>query len=153
MDGYKWWYQNYPFKEIDHHVIQFLKIDSHFKEWLKFVRQALFVSTDQIAKSMGISRQAYQKLEQSEKVSSIKISSLERVATALGCELIYAIRPKTKERFSQIIWRQLEEESKSHFWVVSRSPVFKARALAAICRMKMDEPKFRRKKKWTERRS
>ncbi len=153
LEGYDYWYQSYPFQDFDEYAKQFLPLESNLNEWLKNTRRALFFSTNQLAKTLKISRQAYAKFEVSEKRGSISLKSLRRLAEAMDCELVYAIRPKSQKRYSQVVWDQLVSECKDHSWVKSRPVVAKERALAAVSRIKMAESAFRKKRKWTERRN
>ena len=61
--------------------------------WLRAVREALGMSTAQIAKKLGVAQQAIAKLERNEAAGKITLESLERVAKALGCRVTYAVVP------------------------------------------------------------
>ena len=61
--------------------------------WLRDIREALGISSIQFAKRLGISKQAYLKLEASEEKRTIELASLSRVAEAIGFRLVYAIVP------------------------------------------------------------
>jgi hypothetical protein len=82
---------------------------------------------------------------------SITISALAKAAEAMDCELVYAIRPKKKVRFSSQIWHPLLKASLNKWWVVSRPEIRKSDALAAVANQTMNEPQFRRKQGWSER--
>jgi len=49
----------------------------------------------QIAKSLAITPQAVQKLQVSEAKESISLKRLREAADALGCELVYALLPRS----------------------------------------------------------
>jgi predicted DNA-binding mobile mystery protein A len=53
------------------------------------------MTAEQLGKRMGVSKQSVAKLEESEVRKTISLSSLERAARALGCELSYSIAPRT----------------------------------------------------------
>lgn len=61
--------------------------------WALAIRQAIGMSTAQLAHRLGISQPAALALERSEAARTIKLESLERLATALGCRLVYALVP------------------------------------------------------------
>ncbi len=63
--------------------------------WTKTIRQALGMSTSQLAKRLGITRQAVLDLERREKEGRVTTDALARAAHAMGCELAYAIVPMT----------------------------------------------------------
>jgi predicted DNA-binding mobile mystery protein A len=61
--------------------------------WLRDIREALGISSVQFAKRLGISKQAYLKLETSEEKRTIELATLSRVAEAIGFRVVYAIVP------------------------------------------------------------
>ena len=63
--------------------------------WLRAVREALGLSLDDIGKTIGITRSHVKSFELAEERDRISLSSLRRVADAMGCELVYAIVPKS----------------------------------------------------------
>jgi transcriptional regulator with XRE-family HTH domain len=62
--------------------------------WLKNIRQAVGLPVDEVARRMGVCRWEVHRLEESEKNSRIMLATLSRAAEGLGCELVYALRPK-----------------------------------------------------------
>ena len=63
--------------------------------WIKAVREALGMSTAQLAKRLGIKQPSLVALEQSEAKGTIELATLRRVAVALDCTLVYALVPNT----------------------------------------------------------
>jgi predicted DNA-binding mobile mystery protein A len=61
--------------------------------WIKAVREALGMSTAQLAKRMGIRQPSIIDLERSEEKGTIELATLRRVAQALDCSLVYALVP------------------------------------------------------------
>jgi predicted DNA-binding mobile mystery protein A len=61
--------------------------------WIKAVREALGMSTSQLAKRLGIKQPSVVSLEQSEARGSIELATLRRAAEALDCQLVYALVP------------------------------------------------------------
>jgi predicted DNA-binding mobile mystery protein A len=61
--------------------------------WIKAIREALGMSTAQLANRMGIRQPSVVDLERSEEKGSIELATLRRVAAALDCSLIYALVP------------------------------------------------------------
>ena len=61
--------------------------------WIKAVREALGMSTAQLAKRLGIKQPSLVALEQSEAKGTIELATLRRVAVALDCTLVYALVP------------------------------------------------------------
>ncbi|MGA2811855.1 MAG: XRE family transcriptional regulator [Candidatus Acidiferrum sp.] len=63
--------------------------------WLRAVREALGLTLDRVGKNMHATRQRIKNFEDAEKQDRITLASLRRVAEAMGCELVYAIVPKS----------------------------------------------------------
>lgn len=62
--------------------------------WIKAVREALGMTTAQLATRLGIKQPTLVAIEQSEAKSSIELATLRRVAEALDCTLVYALVPR-----------------------------------------------------------
>jgi predicted DNA-binding mobile mystery protein A len=61
--------------------------------WIKAIREALGMSTAQLAKRLRIKQPSLVELEQSEAKGTIELATLRRVAEALDCMLVYALVP------------------------------------------------------------
>ena len=57
------------------------------------MRDALGMSTSDMARRMGVTRARITAVEQTEAAGDLKLSTLERAAQALGCKVVYAIVP------------------------------------------------------------
>lgn len=62
--------------------------------WLRAVRQALGMTTRQLASAVGVSQAAVMDAERSEARGDITLTTLRRYAEALDCELVYALVPR-----------------------------------------------------------
>ena len=62
--------------------------------WIKAIREALGMTTAQLAKRLGVSQPRVLGIEKAEVSGSIKLESLERAARALDCRLVYALVPR-----------------------------------------------------------
>ncbi len=62
--------------------------------WLRAVRDALGMSTRDMAARLGITSMAISKLESSERAGTIGLDTLTRAADALGCDVIYTLVPR-----------------------------------------------------------
>jgi predicted DNA-binding mobile mystery protein A len=82
------------------------KLDERFKEigtvkghaapvrgWIKAVREALGMTTAQLAKRLKVKQPSVVAIEQSEARGTIELATLRRVAEALDCTLVYAFVP------------------------------------------------------------
>jgi predicted DNA-binding mobile mystery protein A len=61
--------------------------------WTKAVREALGMTTAQLAKRLGVKQPSVVAIEQSEAKGTIELATLRRVAEALDCTLVYAFVP------------------------------------------------------------
>lgn len=61
--------------------------------WVRAMREALGMSQAQLATRAGISRATVQKLELAECQRRITLNSLDRLASALGCQVAVALVP------------------------------------------------------------
>jgi predicted DNA-binding mobile mystery protein A len=81
-------------------------LDARFKEWgavnqyqapvrgwIKAIREALGMTTAQLAQRAGVRQPSIIALERSEEKGSIELATLRRAAEALDCKLIYALVP------------------------------------------------------------
>jgi predicted DNA-binding mobile mystery protein A len=62
--------------------------------WIRAIREALGMTTGQLAKRLGVRQPRVIELERGEATGNITVKSLERAAEALGCRLVYALVPK-----------------------------------------------------------
>ncbi|MFN8790900.1 MAG: mobile mystery protein A [Bdellovibrionales bacterium] len=61
--------------------------------WIKALREALGMTTVQLADRMGIRQSGITLLEKRELEKTVTLETLERAARALNCELVYALVP------------------------------------------------------------
>src|SRR5882724_4386067 len=66
---------------------------SPVRGWVKAVREALGMSTAQMARRLGVKQPSVVALEQSEAKGTIELATLRRAAQALDCTLVYALVP------------------------------------------------------------
>ena len=62
--------------------------------WIRAIREALGMTTAQLAKRLGVSQPRVLGIEQAEAKGAITLDSLERAAHALDCRLVYALVPR-----------------------------------------------------------
>ncbi|MBV8446883.1 MAG: mobile mystery protein A, partial [Hyphomicrobiales bacterium] len=61
--------------------------------WIRAIRDALGMTTVQLARRLGVSQPRITELEKSELSGSISLRSLRRAAEALGCQVVYVLVP------------------------------------------------------------
>ena len=105
------------------------KIASPPTGWVKAIRVALGMSSQQLGEKLSITRQGVQDIEKREKEGSVTIKSLREVAQALDMKLVYGFVPvdgsldalierKAKQLAKQIVLRtsntmKLEDQENS----------------------------------------
>jgi predicted DNA-binding mobile mystery protein A len=63
--------------------------------WIASVREALGLTLAEVGRHLRAPRQNVQKFERAEATDRITLGTLRRVADAMGCDLIYALVPKS----------------------------------------------------------
>jgi predicted DNA-binding mobile mystery protein A len=61
--------------------------------WIRAIREALGMTTGQLAKRLKVQQPRVIELEKGEASGKITVQSLERAAEALGCRLVYVLIP------------------------------------------------------------
>lgn len=71
--------------------------------WLRDVRQALGVPVAELSRKLKVNPSVFFRLEEREQRKRVSLSTLERMAGAMDCKLVYAIVPKhgTLEQMGQ----------------------------------------------------
>jgi len=87
--------------------------------WLKAIREALGMTTTQLAKRLGVVQSRAVAIEQAEAKGTITLNSLEKAAHAMDCRLVYALVPRkpldelVTERAKRLAKKRLESTSHS----------------------------------------
>ncbi len=63
--------------------------------FVREIREALGISSTQLARLVGVSQPAIVKLEKGERDGTVSLNTLAKVAEALDCKLVYALVPKS----------------------------------------------------------
>jgi predicted DNA-binding mobile mystery protein A len=69
--------------------------------WIKAIREALGMTTAQLAERMGVSQTRVSRIEKDEVGSAITLRTLRQAAEALDCTLVYALVPN--QELEQIV--------------------------------------------------
>jgi len=125
------------------------------KGWLRAIRNALGMTTAQLARRMGVTQPRIIELEQSEVSGSVTLHSLQRAAEALGCRVVYAIVPDrpladaVRMRAERVADKQLA--SVRHTMSLEDQAVKGKRAGKELRRQFMDELLRRPARLWDEK--
>jgi predicted DNA-binding mobile mystery protein A len=68
-------------------------VDRPPRGWLRAIRDALGLTTKQLAKRLGVSQPRVVALEKGEVEGTVTLASLRKAAEALDCKLVYAFVP------------------------------------------------------------
>jgi predicted DNA-binding mobile mystery protein A len=101
------------------------------KGWIRAIRQALGVSSGELALRLGTSRQLPLQLEKGEAADSITLRSLRGVADALDCDLVYALVPRA-DSMQELIETRARAEAKKNVLDVEHSMALEDQAAGRI---------------------
>lgn len=79
--------------------------------WIKAIREALGMTSAQLARRLGVSQPRIIAVEKAEADRSITLASLERTARALNCHVVYALVPNTS--LAQLIEERADHLARS----------------------------------------
>ena len=108
----------------DSRTLARLRLDEHLSRWrdlpggppvrgwIRAIREALGMSTTDLALRLGTSKQAVSGLERSEQDGSIQLGTLRRAAAAMDCTLVYALVPN--DSLEHIVDRRARDVALSH---------------------------------------
>lgn len=96
--------------------------------WIKIIRTALGLTTAQLAKKCGLSKQRISRIERDEKLKKTSLETLEKVAAQLECKFIYAFVPI--ESVEKIIEKQARKKALEKLKLISHSMALEGQALS-----------------------
>lgn len=81
--------------------------------WIKAIRGALGLTIRQLAERVGVEHGSISQLEKREPLGKVTLESLEKVARAMNCKVVYAIVPaETGLSLEGIVEKKAEEAAK-----------------------------------------
>jgi predicted DNA-binding mobile mystery protein A len=107
------------------------KIPRPPKGWIRAIRQALGVSSGDLARRLGTSRQLPLQLEKGEAADSITLRSLRSVANALDCDLVYALVPRA-DSMEKLIEDRVRAEARKRVLKVEHAMALEDQAAGRI---------------------
>jgi len=87
--------------------------------WIKAVREALGMTTAQLAKRLGVAQPSVVGLEQAEASKAISLKTLERAARALDCTLVYALVPR--KPLESLVQERAHQAARKRLHTISHS--------------------------------
>lgn len=105
--------------------------------WIKTIRKALGMTSQQLGKRCGISKQRVSRIEQDEISGAITLATLEKLAKQLDCELVYGLVPK--KDFRRTILVQAAKKARERLERVSHTMVLENQGTSEKERMEQLE--------------
>ncbi|MCA9800037.1 MAG: mobile mystery protein A [Cyanobacteria bacterium HKST-UBA04] len=81
------------------------------KGWVFAIRKALGMTQEQLGRRINVSKSWIKDIEKNELNGSLTLNTLEKVANALNCQLVYALIPK--EPLTQMVQDQARKKAKT----------------------------------------
>jgi predicted DNA-binding mobile mystery protein A len=109
-------------KNLDKRLTLFKQADALARPprgWVRAIREALGMTTAQLAKRLGIAQPSAVGLEKAEASKAITIETLERAARALDCTLVYALVPRNP--LETIVRERAREAAHARLRTISHS--------------------------------
>jgi predicted DNA-binding mobile mystery protein A len=109
-------------KSLDKRLNSFRNVDALARPprgWVKAIREALGMTTAQLALRLGIAQPSVVGLEKAEASKAITLETLERAARALDCTLVYALVPR--KPLETIVQERASEKARARLRAISHS--------------------------------
>jgi len=127
-------FRNLRLKQLDRSLEQYQaarKVPRPSKGWIRAIRQALGVSSGELARRLGTSRQLPLQLEKGEAEDRITLKSLRAVANALDCDLVYALVPRAAS-MEELLENRVRAEAKQRVLGVEHSMALENQAVGNL---------------------
>lgn len=95
--------------------------------WIKAIREALGMTTAQLASRLGVSQPRVVAIEKAEAQKAITLDSLERAAHALGCRLVYTLVPR--KPLDELVEDRAKAKAKQRLQSTSHSMALEAQTV------------------------
>jgi predicted DNA-binding mobile mystery protein A len=99
--------------------------------WIRTIRQALGISSGELGRKLGTSRQLPLQLEKGEAEDRITLKSLRATANALDCDLVYALVPRVSS-IQALTESRARAEAKNRVLGVEHSMALENQAVGRI---------------------
>jgi predicted DNA-binding mobile mystery protein A len=97
--------------------------------WIRAIREAIGMTSEQLAMRLHITRQAVNDAERREAAEDITLAQLRRFAVALESELVYVLVPRTP--LAEVVERRAETLARSEVAAVSHTMALEAQGTDA----------------------
>jgi predicted DNA-binding mobile mystery protein A len=127
-------YRNLRLRQLSQSLLPFEQTKPHLRPnrgWLRAIREALGMTLDQVGRSIDRTRQDIAAFESAEADDRITLHSLKLVADAMGCELVYALVPKSGS-LQELAENPAREEATKRVRAVEHSMALEAQAAGGV---------------------
>ena len=127
-------FRNLRLKQLDRALEPFRaarEVPRPSKGWIRNIRQALGISSGELARRLGTSRQLPLQLEKGEAEDRITLSCLRAAASALDCDLVYALVPRAGS-MQELIEDRARAEAKNRVLGVEHSMALEDQAVGRV---------------------
>jgi predicted DNA-binding mobile mystery protein A len=127
-------FRNLRLRQLDRTLAPFLvtaSISRPPKGWVRAIREAIGVSSGELAQRMGTSRQLWLQQEKAEAEGRITLRSLRTLANALDCDLVYALVPRAGS-MQELIENRARTQAKRNVLGVEHSMALEDQAVGNI---------------------
>ena len=97
--------------------------------WIKAIREALGMTTAQLASRLGVSQPRVVAIEKAEAQKAITLASLERAAHALDCRLVYTLVPR--KPLDELVEDRAKAKAKQRLQWTSHSMALEAQTVTS----------------------
>ena len=97
--------------------------------WIKAIREALGMSSGQLARRLKIRQPSVVQIERSELRDTIQLATLRRVAEALDCTVVYALVPN--EPLEKIVRQQSRKVARQRLQLVEQTMLLENQGMPA----------------------
>lgn len=115
-------YQKLRLNQVDRNLAQAKELFFNVPQydgWIKTVREALGMSTRQLAKRLNASQSVVTSAERNELAHTITLAQLDKLADALGCKVVYSFIPESS--LEAMVNERAEAIAKTHVSMVQHT--------------------------------
>ena len=99
--------------------------------WLSAIREARGISLRQVADRLAVTPQAVHRLQVSEANEAISLKRLRQAAEAMGCDLVYALLPRSGHLTDRVEERK-REQAKERVLAAEHTMVLEGQAAGGV---------------------
>ena len=115
-------------RDINNQAQAAKRIRTPQKGWIKQIRELLKMSAKKLGERCGLEQSTISRLEKSERKRSITLSSLEKLADGLNCDVKYILVPR--EPLDQFLLRKAREAARREIAKVSHTMTLEDQGLS-----------------------